>query len=857
MSENTPMMKQYLRIKQENRDAILFFRLGDFYEMFNQDAKEVSGILNITLTKRHNIPMCGIPYHAASAYIGRLLKAGKKIAVCEQTAMPKGGKGIAERKVVEIITPGTVLEEDFLENRRNNYLLAAGLYNGQGSIAYIDISTGDFKATAVELSRFTDYLALELNRLDPKEVLIQESLYDENDDVRRILSSRNSLLLNRIPDWHFDQEGAYKKLCTQFHTANLKGFGLGEKDPEVMTAAALLEYIEETARTAAAHIRSIEKYGDETYVGIDNATQRNLELVRNLNDGSEKYTLLDVLDYAETAPGARVLRSWVLHPLRQSDLINRRLDAVESLYHEQMLLNDLRDQLKSVLDLQRLGTRVALGRAHAKDLLSIRNTLYSIASVHTLLAASGSLKGIPVLSEEEASRGAEVNKLLSIAVHPDPSILLTEGRLIAQGYHEELDRLRNIRKDRKKVLDQYIEKERERTGISNLKIKYNKIIGYFFEVTKSNLQMVPDHFIRRQSLVGSERFTTDELIAIETEVNSADERALELEKEVFLQLRADVAAYLDTLFRHAEFIAELDALAALACAATIHGFVRPEIKGENSICIEEGRHPVVEKYLPPGEFVPNSIALGGDKPPFALITGPNMAGKSTVLRQTALIVLMAQMGSFVPAREARIGLVDRIFCRVGASDNLARGESTFLVEMNETANILRYMTPSSLVIMDEVGRGTSTNDGLSIAWAVSEYIIRHKVNTLFATHYHELTTMEDPDVCNLHMEVLEKDGDVIFLKRLKHGAAGSSYGIHVARLAGIPDEVIRRAAAILGSLDATAPPCPGGIDNKEFQEDLFGREDMAVQEIINLNIDSTTPLEALVFLNRIRNSLTS
>ncbi len=826
--------------------------------MFNQDAKEVSAILNITLTKRHNIPMCGIPYHAAPTYIRRLLKAGKKIAVCEQTAMPKGGRGIAERQVVEIITPGTVLEEDFLENRRNNYLLAAGLYRGKGSIAYMDISTGDFRATAVERERFTDCLALELNRLDPREVLIQESLYDEDDNVRRLFSSRSSILLNRIPDWHFDQEGAYKKLCQQFGTANLKGFGLVDNDPEVMTAAALLEYIEETAKTAAAHIRSLEKYGDDTFVGIDNATQRNLELVKNLNDGSEQYTLLDVLDFPETAPGARVLRSWVLHPLRSREAITERLDAVESLYHHQLLLNDLRDHLKSVLDLQRLGTRVALGRAHAKDLLSIGNTLTSIANVNRLLTASGPLKGVPVLSDEESSRGNELYELLVRAVHPDPSILLTEGRLIASGYHEELDRLRNIRKDRKKVLDQYIETERGKTGISNLKIKYNRIIGYFFEVTKSNMQMVPDHFIRRQSLVGSERFTTDELISIETEVNSADERALDLEREVFLTLREEVAGYLDILFRHAGFIAELDAYAALSCAATVHGFVRPEITSSGTLHITEGRHPVVEKYLPSGEFVPNSIALGGDSPPFALITGPNMAGKSTVLRQTALIVLMAQMGSFVPASDARIGLVDRIFCRVGASDNLARGESTFLVEMNETANILRYMTPSSLVIMDEVGRGTSTNDGLSIAWAVSEHIIRQKVNTLFATHYHELTTIEDPGVCNLHMEVLEKDGEVLFLKRLKQGAAGSSYGIHVARLAGIPDEVIRRASAILSSLDSTAAlTVPGPPENDGSQSDLFGREEMAVQEIINLNIDKTSPLEALIFLNRIRENLKS
>ena len=852
------MMKQYLRIKQEHRDAILFFRLGDFYEMFHQDAREVSGILNITLTKRHNIPMCGIPYHAAPAYIGRLLKAGRKIAICEQTSLPKDGRGIAEREVVEIITPGTVLEEDFLDNRRNNYLLAAGLYQGAGSIAYLDISTGDFRASAVEESRFTDYLALELNRLDPKELLVQESLYDENSEVRQLLASRKRMLVNRIPDWHFDQAGAYNRLCRQFSTANLKGFGLTEKDPEIMTAAALLEYAEETSKTAASHINSIEKYGDDTYVGIDHATQRNLELVRNLNDGSEQYTLLEVLDYPRTALGARVLRSWLLHPLRDRQQINRRLDAVDSVYHQQILLGALREELKSILDLQRLGTRVALGKAHAKDLLSIRNTLDGVERIILLLEGNPDSSSLPGLAEDEKAGVKKLKELLYRSVHEDPSILLTEGRLIAEGYNEELDRLRNARRDRKRVLDKYIEKERNATGMAGLKIKYNKIIGYFFEVTKTNAALVPDHFIRRQSLVGSERYTTDELIAIETDVNSAAERAIDLEREIFLALRDEIRKHLSIVYRCGNFIAELDCFAGLAYAATVHGFVRPEIIEPGHLYIEEGRHPVVEKHLPPGDFVPNSLELGGNSAPFALITGPNMAGKSTVLRQTALIVLMAQIGSFVPAKEARIGLVDRIFCRVGASDNLARGESTFLVEMNETANILRYMSPSSLVIMDEVGRGTSTNDGLSIAWAVSEHILSRGVNTLFATHYHELTTLNNPGILNLHMEVLEKDGEIIFLKRLKAGASASSYGIHVARLAGIPDQVILRAAKILEGLDTSRPVnLPAKVTGEDSQRDLFGAEEMALQELRNLKIDRTSPLDALFFLNKLKETLGS
>ncbi|ORC37226.1 DNA mismatch repair protein MutS [Marispirochaeta aestuarii] len=855
MSDTTPMMRQYRRIKQENRDAILFFRLGDFYEMFEQDAREVSGILNITLTKRHNIPMCGIPYHAASAYIGRLLKAGKKIAVCEQTALPPKGKGIAEREVVEIITPGTVLEEDYLDNRRNNYLFSFGIYGSTACFAYLDLSTGDFKATSVKKERFHEYLSLELNRLDPKEVLLQESLYDEDQVLRQIIGDRKSMVINRIPDWHFDQTDAFQRLCRQFGTANLKGFGIDQDDPLVMTTAAVLEYVGETSKTLLDHIRSMERYTDETYVGLDTATQRNLELVRNLNDGSEQYTLLEVLDYSRTSLGARRIRSRLLHPLRNMEQINSRLDALEALYRNQILLGSIRDELGGVLDLQRLATRVALQKAHAKDLLSIRNTLSSARRIPGLLQGCGNKEALPALSPEQEMTLDRLTELLSESLHEDPSILLTEGRLIAPGYHKELDRLRNARRDRKRVLDEYLERERASSGIANLRIKYNKIIGYFFEITKSNLKAVPEHFIRRQSLVGSERFTTDELIHIETEVNSAAERAIELEREVFLELREKVRTSLDELYACAEYLAEMDALASFAYAATVHGFIRPQVGGSGGIIIEEGRHPVVEKHLPPGDFIPNSLRLGGEDPPFALITGPNMAGKSTVLRQTALIVLMAQIGSFVPAARAEIGLVDRIFCRVGASDNLARGESTFLVEMNETANILRYMSNSSLVIMDEVGRGTSTNDGLSIAWAVSEYILEKKVNTLFATHYHELTSIENPGLRNLHMEVLEKEGEIIFLKRLKEGAAAGSYGIHVARLAGIPDQVIRRAAEILGGLDDGAqltvlPPGAG-----EIQHDLFGADDMVIQEIKNLKIDSTTPLEALNFLARLQKTL--
>ncbi len=848
------MMRQYKQIKQQHSDAILFFRLGDFYEMFEKDAKEVSAILNITLTKRHNIPMCGIPYHAASNYIGRLLRAGKKIAICEQTALPKGGKGIAEREVVEVITPGTVLEEDYLDTRRNNYLMALGLFSGEGAIAYIDLSTGDFRTTSIELDRFLDYMRLEVQRLDPKELLIQESLYDEDQNLRQILEGRRSMVLNRIPDWQFDRSDAYARLCRQFATANLKGFGLEERDPALLPAAALLEYVEQTAKTALRHISGIERYGDGSYMGIDAATQRNLELVRNLNDGSEQYTLIEVLDHAVTAAGARKIRSWLLHPLIERTRIEARLDAVEDLYHNQLLLGRIREELKGVLDLQRLASRIALDKAHAKDLLSVANSLSASERVLELIRTGGESSRLPRYTDESLAGLRELQDLLTRAVHPEPSILLTEGRLIAEGYHSELDRLRNARRDQKSILDAYIDRERELSGIANLKLKYNKIIGYFFEITKTNLNLVPDHFIRRQSLVGSERFTTDELISIETEVNSAAERALDLEREVFLDLREGIKSFLNNLYRFSDYLAEIDAFASFAYAATLHGYVRPALRDTPGIRIEEGRHPVVEKYLPPGEFVPNTLALGDGEPLFALITGPNMAGKSTVLRQTALISVMAQIGAFVPASQVELGILDKVFCRVGASDNLARGESTFLVEMNETANILRYMTPRSLVIMDEVGRGTGTNDGLSIAWAVSEHILEKGVITLFATHYHELTALEDPGATNMHMEVLEREGEIIFLKTLKPGAAAGSYGIHVARLAGVPDSVILRAAEILSGLDHEGVSIPKASKSAE-QSSLFGEEEMVLQELRNLKPDAISPLEALKLIYRIKEQL--
>ncbi|HUX19634.1 MAG TPA: DNA mismatch repair protein MutS, partial [Spirochaetia bacterium] len=609
-------------------------------------------------------------------------------------------------------------------------------------------------------------------------------------------------------------------------------------------------------------------YTDSDFLSLDESTQRNLELVSNLHDGSKRFTLIEAVDFSQTSMGARRLKSWILRPLKEVEPIRRRHDQVELLYRSQLLLSGLRELLSGVLDLERLSARVALDRAHAKDLIAVRVSISRAFSIdERLKETQGIFQAIEPGRREVM---ASVGELLERAIDDDPSILLTEGRLIKAGYHEELDGIRDTRDNSKGILDAYLQEERTKTGIASLKIRYNRIIGYFFEVTKANLSSVPEHFIRRQSLVGAERFTTDRLIELETTLNNATDRIVELERELFLEVRAKVKEGLSQLMELAEYLATLDCLQSFAWAATVHGYTRPAISESPQLHIQGGRHPVVETTLPAGEFVPNDCALDSQKVSFALITGPNMAGKSTYLRQVALIVLMAQAGSFVPAADAEVGIVDRIFCRVGAQDNLARGESTFLVEMNETANILRSATMDSLIIMDEVGRGTGTNDGLSIAWAVSEHLIEVlSAKTLFATHYHELTDIRHPKLKNLSMEVLEKKNEVVFLKRVKEGPSENSYGIHVARLAGLPEIVVQRAREILATLVAQNPapqgapleeaqgPQESGVpkDGHPAQTSLFSPTEMVCDEIVALDLQNTTPLDALNRIERWKREL--
>jgi len=870
MADSSPLIEQYRRIKKDYRDDVLFFRLGDFYEMFSEDALEVSSLLNLTLTSRNGLPMCGIPYHAARSYIGRLLRLGKKIAICEQISEPGKGKGLVEREVVEVITPGTIVDEEYLDKGSSNYLAALASGAKALSFAYIDLSTGDFRTTLFPLEDALERLKRELERVQPRELIVQESLLEEWKELARSVLDRSALVVNRWADWLFDGQRSAERLQRQFGTANLRAFGLGD-DPVVLLApGALLDYLDETAKSVLPHVRAIVLYGDEDYVEIDESSQRNLELIRNLRDGDTKYSLLEVMDESRTAMGRRLLKWRILHPLRKIPQIERRLQRVDLLYHDQAHLTALREILAQAPDLERLCSRVAMDRAHGKDLKAVAWALGLYEKIEALADTVGLSftdegqddDAVAPPSRETLEKLQKLRQLLDRALVDEPSILLTEGNLIRKGFSPELDNLLSLRDNGRQLLEAYLEEERSLTGINTLKIRYNRLIGYFFEVTKSNLPLVPSHFIRRQGVVGGERFTTDRLAALESEINGASDRVIELERRLFVQIRDSAKECLVEMMAAARRIADLDVAQSLARAATVRGWVRPRLDDSSSLSILEGRHPVVEAHLARGEFVPNDVLLNRAGVYFALITGPNMAGKSTYLRQAALIALMAQMGSFVPAREATVGVVDRVFCRVGASDNLARGESTFLVEMSETAHILHAASDKSLVIMDEVGRGTGTNDGLSLAWAICEDLLhRIRCRTLFATHYHELSALEHPALANRSMEVLERDGEIVFLRKLKEGATAESYGLHVARLAGIPSAIIQRAAGIMEKLRENEkkltglPITPGDNEEKENLPREDRRRSRIEEELLDLDENRLTPLGALTKIHQWKESL--
>ncbi|MDR0312111.1 MAG: DNA mismatch repair protein MutS [Treponema sp.] len=858
-----PMLDQYRRIKNTHQGEVLFFRLGDFYEMFADDAIEVSSLLNLTLTSRSGQPMCGIPYHAARTYIARLLKLGKKIAICEQIAEQTNRRpGPMERKVVEVITPGTTVEEDYLDKGSSNYLGCFASYGNAFSFAYIDLSAGDFFATSFAKTGAQEQLSQELERLQIKEIIVQESLLEDFPYLAAAVQERSSLVVNRWADWLFDIDRSSQRLKKQFNTTSLKGFGLEEDAPEIIAAGALLDYLDDTARSLIPHIRSVSVYKDSHFVGVDEATQKNLELIRNLRNGDSSFTLFEVMDECRTAMGRRLLKFRILHPLRNCELIRSRLDAVDALYHKQEALSRIREYLGKTPDLERLSSRIAMDRAHGKDMVGVKNALEYFFRIEE---ECKELK-IKFESQDAALFDSEtgnddllqlkgLHEILENSLTEDPSILLTEGNLIKSGYDPNLDELHQLRDNGRGLLEAYLEEEKLKTGIPSLKIRYNRMIGYYFEVTKNHLAKVPSYFIRRQGIVAGERYTTDRLAELESNINGASERIVELEKNLFLEIRSKAKALLLKIIAASRRIAELDAAQSLARAATIHAWNRPVVDNENRLFIAEGRHPVVEANLPHGEFIPNDVILVEEPGlSFALITGPNMAGKSTYLRQAALIMIMAQAGSFVPASKALVGMADRIYCRVGASDNLARGESTFLVEMIETAYILRSATERSLVIMDEVGRGTGTKDGLSIAWAVCEEILnRIKCRTLFATHYHELSMISHPCMANRSMEIEDNGGEIVFLRKLKEGPAAESYGLHVASLAGLPKTVLERAGQIMDELDKKIPNHSSSISalkTERPERKTEANDTVFVQKISKLDINALSPLEALNLLSQ-------
>lgn len=801
-SELTPAMRQYMQLKNDLQPkTILLFRMGDFYELFFDDAKTAAPLMDIVLTARAGVPMCGVPYHAMRSYIAKLLDGGYKVAIAEQLEDPKLAKGLVKRDITEIITPGTVLEDSLLPASQSHFIVSVMPGKERFGLAMLDLSTGDFRVSeAATLSA----LETELHRLKPAECITPDS--NLNSWRRQGFPDfPSSISWTAVDDWHFDQQMAYDSLCRHFAVASLDGFGCRALPLAVAGAGALLHYVTNNLRRDASHITSMSSYQTEDCMILDRISQRNLELVEPIFADNKGNTLLSVLDETITPMGARLLREWLLRPLRNCQAINERLDAVENLSQAPMFLAELRELLGTVRDLERLITRVNLGSANARDLQSLRCSLEQLPGLQAVLAEATA----PLLiSQRQALKALpELTELIARAIVDEPPLTIKEGGIIRDGYNAELDVLRRASREGKDWIANYQAKEQERTGIKSLKVRFNKVFGYFIEVTKSNLDLVPADYMRKQTMVNAERFITPELKEIEDKVLGADEKSTALEYELFQDLREKVCTYTSEIQRNARALAVIDCLASLAEVAGRHQYVRPEVCDEPVLDIRDGRHPVLDARLTEEPFVPNDVHLDARRDQLAIITGPNMAGKSTYIRQVALLTLMAQIGSFIPAGKALIGIADRIFTRVGAADDISRGQSTFMVEMVETANILNHATPASLIILDEIGRGTSTFDGLSLAWAVAEYLHDTpavKARTLFATHYHELTDLAvtKTGVRNYNVLIAEQGERLSFMRKIVPGAADKSYGIHVARLAGLPREVIRRAGEVLANLES-------------------------------------------------------
>jgi len=799
------MMEQYRRIRRDlPENTLLFFRLGDFYEMFMDDAKEAARILDITLTKRHDIPMCGVPFHAAAGYLAQLIEAGKKVALCEQVEDPATAKGIVKREVTRIVTPGTILDEAALNRSRNNYLAGLVRDRTRFGLAMLDLSTGTFW---IEESVSAGALAGNLARYSPQECIVPETSM-EDDLIDPILGNT---LKTICEDWTFEDDNAEDVLLRHFKVSSLKGFGCENAPLGLRAAGAVLYYVNSELRRNLMHVRRIQLKNPDDYLLLDETTAMNLELIEPLNPARQgsKSTLLSVLDSTRTAMGARMLREWIVRPLRELSAINARHDAVEAFTLNRTLLSNVRNILGDLRDLERIMSRLGSGSGNARDLRAVGESLDQLPKLKQLLTENKTAPRNAVAFqtlEQSITLLPDLGKMIDEAIDDEPAVSVKEGGMIRASHSAELDELRNAGAKGKQWLAEFQAAEQERTGIRSLKIRYNKVFGYFIEITKSNLSMVPDEYVRKQTMTNAERFITPELKEYENKILGAQERAVALELELFIQIREEVVKEIDTIQRNARAIAEADILAAFAENALTRRYVRPKMSENDVLEIRDGRHAVVEQMPDSERFVPNDTTLNCANHQLVIITGPNMAGKSTYIRQVALITILAHIGSFVPASEAKIGLVDRVFTRVGASDDLARGRSTFMVEMQETANILNNATPKSLIVLDEIGRGTSTFDGISIAWSVAEFLCTNpsvRAKTLFATHYHELTdlSLTMPGVQNANVLVKERGDQITFLRKIVPGSADKSYGIHVARLAGLPDRVLHRANEILRNLE--------------------------------------------------------
>ncbi len=878
-------MQQYCKTKEEYKDCILFYRLGDFYEMFFDDAITASRELEITLTGKdcgmeERAPMCGIPYHAYENYMNRLVEKGYKVAICEQVEDPKTAKGIVKREVIQIVTPGTNMSANSLNETKNNYLMS--IYRGEHyGISFADITTGDFFTT--EVDRFSKVMD-EIAKFAPVEILINEIITEEEDGeyMARLdqLHDKEHTMVSVMEDWYYETEMDERLIKEQFHVMNLEGLGLKDLSDAACSVGCLIYYLKDTQKGCVDHINHISTYHVEDYVVLDSASRRNLELCETMRDKNKRGSLLWVLDKTKTAMGARTLRAMVEQPCIRKDRIEERLDAVEAFNDSMITRDELREYLSAVYDLERLMTRITLKSANPRDLIAFKNSIGILPHVKSILREFQT--GLLAQYESELDELEDLYAAIDAAIIEEPPILIKEGGMIKDGYNTTVDELKHAKSDGKQWLLDLEAKEREATGIKNLKIKFNKVFGYYFDVTNSFKDQVPDYFIRKQTLANSERYSTDELEDIAGKILGAEDRLYGLEYDLFCELRDKLGLEVKRVQKTAKIIADLDAIASLAYVAEKNHFVRPSMNEEGRINIIEGRHPVVEKVLDNDSFITNDTYLDNDLNRVSIITGPNMAGKSTYMRQVALIVLMAQIGSFVPAKSADIGIVDRIFTRVGASDDLASGQSTFMVEMSEVANILRNATANSLLILDEIGRGTSTFDGLSIAWAVVEYISSKDLlgaKTLFATHYHELTELEGKleGVNNYCISVKEAGDDIVFLRKIIKGGADKSYGIQVAKLAGVPDVVLARAKEIAAELSehditvtAAADIMPkiledvhskgkskGRSKDTNGQLSLFGNaeESSVVADIKALDLSNMTPMKALLYLNDLQERL--